>query len=84
MKSDSEADELLAEYDLASLANPVIGKHYDGATNGPTNVVLIDPDLTAVFPDSESANRALRLLADTARAVTSSTAATSTGDQTTS
>ena len=29
-----------------------------------TNLVLIEPDLTELFPDGESVNRALRLLAD--------------------
>ncbi len=33
-----------------------------------TNLVLIEPDLVRAFPDSASVNRALRLLADTARA----------------
>jgi hypothetical protein len=33
--------------------------------------VLIDAELTTVFPDTESVNRALRLLADTAESVAS-------------
>jgi hypothetical protein len=33
-----------------------------------TNLVLIEPDLANVFPDTDSVNRALRLLADTAEA----------------
>ena len=45
------------------------GKYYDRATAG-TNLVLIEPDLANLLPDSESVNRALRLLADTAQAAT--------------
>jgi hypothetical protein len=37
------------------------------ATAG-TNLVLIEPELATVFPDSESVNRALRLLVDAAAA----------------
>jgi len=32
-----------------------------------TNVVLLDADVAKAFPDSESVNRALRLLLDLAR-----------------
>ena len=54
-------------YDVSRLKGGVRGKYYRQASFG-TNVVLIEPDLSAVFPDSESVNRALRLLADTAKA----------------
>jgi hypothetical protein len=58
-------DELRAEYDLSRLKGGVRGKYYKQATAG-TNLVLIEPELNEVFPDAESVNRALRLLADTA------------------
>lgn len=57
------------EYDLSQLKGGVRGKYYRKATAG-TNLVLIEPDLTDLFPDSGSVNRALRLLAETARAAT--------------
>jgi hypothetical protein len=62
-------DELRREYDLAQLTGGVRGKYYQRTINQ-ANLVLIDPDLAMVFPDSETVNRALRLLADTARAAT--------------
>ncbi|HEY7388130.1 MAG TPA: hypothetical protein VH640_06450 [Bryobacteraceae bacterium] len=62
-----EADELRPEYDLSQLKGGVRGKYYRRAIKG-SNVVLIDPDLTSVFPDSESVNRALRVLVDAAQA----------------
>jgi len=58
---------LRREYDLSQLKGGVRGKYHKQATAG-TNLVLIEPDLAGVFPDSESVNRALRLLADTAKA----------------
>lgn len=60
-------DELRPEYDLSLLKGGVRGKYYRQATAG-TNLVLIDPDLARVFPDTVSVNRALRLLIDTAEA----------------
>jgi hypothetical protein len=49
----------------------VHGKYFQRATAG-TNLVLIEPDLFALFPDSDSVNRALRLLADVSRAASRS------------
>ena len=63
------ADGVRAEYDLSQLKGGVRGKYYRQAAAG-TNLVLIEPELAKVFPDTESVNRALRLLADTAEAAT--------------
>jgi hypothetical protein len=74
MKKESGAkrgDELRPRYDLSQLKGGVRGKYYRRATAG-TNLVLIDPDLAALFPDSESVNRALRVLADASRVATAS------------
>jgi len=60
-----------SEYDLSRLKGGVRGKYYHMAMAG-SNLVLIEPDLANLFPDGESVNRALRLLADTARAATGS------------
>lgn len=62
-------DDLRAEYDLSQLKGGVRGKYYRQATAG-TNLVLVEPELTEVFPDTESVNRALRLLVATAEAAT--------------
>jgi hypothetical protein len=74
MKKESvvkPADDLREEYDLSQLSGGVRGKYYRQATAG-TNPVLIEPDLADFFPDSESVNRALRVLADAAQAATDS------------
>jgi hypothetical protein len=60
-------DDLRPEYDLSQLRGGVRGKYYRQATAG-TNLVLIEPELANVFPNTESVNRALRLLVDTAEA----------------
>ena len=59
------SDDLRPEYDLAKLKGGVRGKYYRKATAG-TNLVLIEPELADLFPDTESVNRALRLLLNTA------------------
>ncbi|MCC6586517.1 MAG: hypothetical protein IT168_07345 [Bryobacterales bacterium] len=61
-------DELRQEYDVTRLEGGVRGKYYSRAKAG-TNIVLIEPDLALLFPDSESVNRALRVLAEAAQSV---------------
>ena len=58
----TEEDDMRPEYDLRG---GVRGKYYKQYMEG-TNVVLLDPDVAAVFHDSESVNQALRLLIKTA------------------
>lgn len=69
VSAKKSSDDLRPEYDLTQLKGGVRGKYYREATAG-TNLVLIEPELASVFPDTESVNRALRLLADTAESVT--------------
>jgi len=59
------------QYDLSELKDRVRGKYYRRAVAG-SNLVLIDPDLTDLFPDASAVNRALRLLAEAAQAATAS------------
>jgi hypothetical protein len=60
-------DDLRPEYDLSRLRGGVRGKYYRQAVQG-SNLVLIEPELSKIFPDAESVNRALRLLVDAAEA----------------
>jgi hypothetical protein len=62
-------DEMRQEYDLTQLKGGVRGKYYRRARAG-MNLVLIEPDLANLFPDSEAVNRALRVLANAAQVVT--------------
>ena len=69
MKKASAVEDgggLRKEYDLSKLKGGVRGKYYRRATAG-TNLVLIEPDLANMFPDSESVNRALRVFAEAAQ-----------------
>ncbi len=68
-KSD---DGLRPEYDLSKLKGGVRGKYYQQPIAG-SNLMVIEPELAKIFPDSEAVNRALRLLVDTAEAAAGST-----------
>jgi hypothetical protein len=63
--SKTMKDDLRSEYDLTKLKGGVRGRYYQQAMAG-TNLVLVDPELSKVFPDSASVNRALRALRDAA------------------
>lgn len=65
MKKNELEDDLRPEYRLSTLKNKVRGKYAERYKEG-TNVVLLAPDVAAVFPDSDSVNNALRLLIDVA------------------
>jgi hypothetical protein len=60
--NDDDVDELRPEYDFSG---GIRGKHHAAYRAG-TNVVLLDADVAKAFPDSESVNRALRLLLEIA------------------
>ena len=62
-KKPSKKEEMRAEYDIRG---GVRGKYYERYREG-TNVVLLEPDVAAVFRNSQSVNRALRMLIDLAR-----------------
>lgn len=59
-------DEMRPEYDLSQLKGKVRGKYAERYREG-TNLVLLDPDVAAAFPDAKAVNEALRLLMDVAR-----------------
>ena len=59
----SGEDTLRAKY-LADLIRSGLRGKYASRYKQGTNVVVIDPDLQKIFPDSESVNRALRQYAE--------------------
>jgi hypothetical protein len=64
-KTDNESDEMRPEYDLRKLkfvGRGVYAKRYRSGTN----LVLLEPDVRKAFPDDESVNEALRVLAKAA------------------
>jgi len=56
---NKEDAEMLDEYDFSQ---GVVGKYARQYAEG-TNVVLLDPDVAQVFPNSEAVNQALRAIA---------------------
>ncbi len=58
--------ELLDEYDFSG---GVRGKYASAYAAG-SNVIVLAPDVAAIFPDSQSVNEALRALVNIARRAT--------------
>ena len=56
-----EDDDLQPEYDFSQRAGGVRGKYVERYRQG-TNLVVLDPDVAAAFPDAKAVNDALRLL----------------------
>ena len=64
--SDEISDEMRPEYDFSKLklvGRGIYAKRYRSGTN----IVLLDPDIRAAFPDDESVNEALRVIAKAAK-----------------
>jgi len=59
----SNEDTMRPEYPADLIKSGIRGKFANRYREG-TNIVLIDPDLHKLFPDSESVNRALRKFAE--------------------
>jgi hypothetical protein len=60
-KAELSEDEMRPEYDLSRLKGRVRGKYVERYRSG-TNLVLLESDVQAAFPDSEAVNEALRML----------------------
>jgi len=57
----SSSDELRAEYRRSDFKKLDRGKYYERAKEN-SNVVVLDPEVAAVFPNSDAVNEALRSL----------------------
>lgn len=55
----NDEDTLRPEYSADLIKSGVRGKYAKSYREG-TNIVLLEPDLHKIFPDSASVNRALR------------------------
>lgn len=65
-KTDEDLDELRPEYDLRKLKFIGRGIYAERYSSG-TNLVLLEPDIRKAFPDDESVNEALRVIAKVAK-----------------
>jgi hypothetical protein len=59
----ADADTMRPEYDFSNAVRGVTAARYAHGTN----VVLLEPDVAELFPDSQAVNEALRTLARLAR-----------------
>ena len=66
MKKEPEERDLLDEYDFS---NGVRGKYAKRYHQG-TNIVVLNPDVAAEFPNSEAVNQALRSISALTRSRT--------------
>jgi len=62
-RRSADRDTLRPEYDFSKGVRGVTAARYARGTN----VVVVDPDVLDVFPDAESVNSVLRVLADVMR-----------------
>jgi hypothetical protein len=60
-KDKIKDDEMRPEYDLSRLKGRVRGKYVERYQSG-TNLVLLESDVQAAFPDAKAVNEALRML----------------------
>lgn len=65
-KNKGKSDEMRPEYDLSKLKGRVRGKYVERYEAG-TNLIMLESDVHAAFPDSGAVNDALRLLMEVAR-----------------
>lgn len=61
VEAEMQEEELRPEYDLSQMKGRVRGKYVERYRAG-TNLVLLEPDVAAAFPDAKTVNETLRLL----------------------
>ena len=59
--NQEDEDDLRPEYDFSKMKGGVRGKYVERYREG-SNLVLLDPDIAAAFPDAKAVNAALRSL----------------------
>ena len=67
-KRSRSKDDLLPEYDFASMKGGVRGKYVARLRKG-SNIVVLEPALAAAFPSDAAVNEALRGVLNTTKAV---------------
>jgi hypothetical protein len=75
-KVKSQSDELRSEYKLSDFKKLERGKYYESAKES-SNVVVLDPEVAAVFPNSAAVNKALRSLIEMASSLSRPTSVSS-------
>jgi hypothetical protein len=71
-KVKSKSDEVRAEYKRSDFKKLERGKYYE-RIKASSNVVVLDPEVAAVFPNSTAVNKALHSLVEVAESVSGRT-----------
>jgi len=66
----SAKDELRQEYTRSDFAKPLVRGKYAERLRESSNVVVLEPEVAAAFPNEKAVNKALKSLIDVARATT--------------
>jgi hypothetical protein len=67
-KAKASSDELRVEYKRSDFKKLERGKYYE-RVRARSNVVVLDPDVAAIFPNSAAVNKALHSLVEVAECV---------------
>ena len=73
-KTKTSSDELRADYKRSDFKKLERGKYYE-RVKASSNVVVLDPDVAAVFPNSDAVNKALHSLIEVGTRVSHLTSA---------
>ncbi len=73
-KSKSRSDDLRPEYKLSDFKKLERGKYYQ-RVKASSNVVVLDPEVAAVFPNSDAVNQALHSLMEVGSRISRATSA---------
>jgi hypothetical protein len=68
-KAEDNSDELRPEYTREDFGKMTRGK-YAARAKESSNIVVLDPDVAAAFPNSDAVNQTLRRLLELARSST--------------
>jgi len=72
-RAKRRSDELRAEYKRSDFKKLERGRFY-ARVKAHSNIVVLDPDVATVFPNSEAVNKALHSLVEVANAIGSAVA----------
>jgi hypothetical protein len=68
-----QKDELRSEYKLSDFPTPMVRGKYAKRLKESSNIVVLKPEVAAVFPNEDAVNRALLSLIELAKATTNPT-----------
>lgn len=68
-KRSRAKDDILPEYDFASMKGGVRGKYIARLRRDGSNIVVLEPEIAAAFPSDAAVNEALRGVLNTTKAV---------------